>query len=205
MIQSTNNILRYYLDSEPHFNIFVDMFLQNGFYSKVEKDNVIYEYISEVAVKVAEHAQKYCGFHLSLSDEEISKYFDNRYSDIQLFSIIFALILKLSKEQVSFIADKENSAISLSVLRSILCGKTIKDIEYVLSKIHSPSCQRIELDNINYPGRFYINEIQKDDIKFSYPWRRFFSIESLKHAKIATYANGVLTDSDRKICANQIF
>ncbi len=175
------------------------MFLQNGFYSTVKKDNVICEYISEITVKVAEHAQKHCSFYLSLCDEDISKYFDNGYSDIQIFSIIFSLIMELNEEQVSFIADKNNSAICLSILRSFLCGKNLKDIDCILSKIHSPSSQRIALENIIYPGKFYINEIKNNDIEFSYPWRRYFSIESLKHAKIATYTKGVLTDSNGKM------
>lgn len=169
--------MKYYLSSEPHFLVFVDMLLTNGFYKIFEKNGAKYEAISDVAVSVSEHAQIHNGFYLNHNVADA--YFEKGYSDIQLFSIIFALILNLSEKEIEIIADKNNSSVSMSILHSILCGNDLKKInDFLYSGRTVP--QKIEiLAKSNFNGAVYYRPYPNEN-DYCYPWRSYFNRSSLR-------------------------
>ena len=170
------DLLKYYLASEPHFLIYVDMLLTNGFYETFIKNDISYEKLSDIAVKVSEHAQLNNGFYLN--SDNSGKYFERGYSDIQLFSIIFALIIERSTEEVEIIADKTNSGISFYILRSLLCGTEISELLRCLHSCTSDTTKRIILNNTVYQGSFYIRPLSTE-YEYVYPWHSYFNKSSL--------------------------
>ena len=169
-------IINYYLSSEIYFLVYVDMLLTNGFYESFVKNGKKYEVLSDIAVEVSEHVQIHNGFHLNYDYAAI--YFKKGYSDIQLFSIIFALILNLTEKEIEIIADKNYSGVSLSILHSILCGKDLAKICNCLHSNITDSQKRMILDKNNYNGSVFFRQYPKDKY-YSYPWRSYFEKESL--------------------------
>ncbi len=168
-----DKILRYYFDSEPSFWMLVDMLFTNGFYYTVKKDGVVYEYLSEPVIKVVKCIQQHDGFYLELSADEIEKYFGGGYSDVQLFSIIFARFFELDTTQMKLIEDKENASISFLLLRAFLCGATADSDFYgeYIDFTFSFARTRRELRKIKYDGAFYVRELPIEEYdSYSYPW-----------------------------------
>lgn len=174
-------ILKYYLSSEPHFLIFVDFLLTKGFYKTFSKNEVEYEELSDVVVKISEHTQIHNGFYLS--SENAYKYFEQGYSDIQLFSIIFALILNRSEEEVSLLADKNYSGISFYILHSILSGMDLLEIRELINSCENDISKTINSREVLYQGKSYYR-LKPIDKGYSYPWRSYFDKSSLFEAEI---------------------
>ena len=175
-----DGIIKYYLSSEPHFLVYVDMLLTNGFYKTFEKSGEKYEAISNVAVCISEHTQIHNGFYLN--QNFAAGYFEKGYSDIQLFSVIFALVINLSTEKIEAIADKKNSAVSMSILRSMLCGDDLAQINDCLCLGRTASQKRKLLDKSIFTGDYYYRPYPKED-SYSFPWRSYFNRSSLYDLK----------------------
>lgn len=152
------------------------MLLTNGFYKSFIKDGKKYEMFSKIAVKVSEHTQIYNGFYLNY--DCVATYFEKGYSDIQLFSIIFALILNRTDKEVEIIADKSNSGVCFSILHSILCGEDLEKICQCLNSNNTDAKKRKVLDDIEYDSFVYFRQCPTDK-GYSYPWHSYFEKESL--------------------------
>ncbi len=169
-----NAITDYYFDSEPSFWMFVDMLFTNGLYYTVEKDNAVYEYLAEPVVKFIEHMQQNDNFpHLNLGNNETMEIFGNGYSDIQLFSIVFARFFELDDAQMKLIEDKENASISFLLLRAFLCGATADNDFYnkYVDFSFSFARKRRKLNKIKYNGVSYVRKLPIGEYdSYSYPW-----------------------------------
>lgn len=149
-------LLQYYLNSERHFIMYIDYFFETFdhigrcgeknylFYSAVYKDLNQKE--------MSEH-----GYKLLLSDDLIKKYYNAKYTDLQIFSIIFGAWCGITSEQIDFIAKQKSDGSALNALNYFLCNPKSKFSalsDEILSSFHFFGDYYVEVSNETIKARY---------------------------------------------------
>lgn len=163
-----HRLLKYYLDSDFFFGVYVDMFFEDIHFGVCGKERYVFK--SQIYRGIEDKLNKTPGYELKLSCKKLLKYFTLLKNDYQLSAVIFGEWYGLSKRQLLQVADSRSPDLSWQKINYFLCNPNRKSFpdNYDLKEDMKKITYYIQTDAAVIPARYDIKLIrtcEKEPVK----------------------------------------
>lgn len=149
----SNRVLEYYLESD-YFYVAIRELIEQ-FSGTCEKQKLKFSYETDISLMLQSLKNKN-SYYVILNKYDVEHYFNKSYENLQLSTILWSILLGKSKDEISVIANKRYAMYSLFILKNLLCGVSVSEIEHTLST------DKQKILNYIYKGTYYVSTIPVD-------------------------------------------
>ena len=147
-------LLKYYLNSDLFFGVYVDMFFEDIHFGICGKERYVFK--SQIYKEIEDRLNKSGGYELKLSYKKLLKYFTILKNDYQLSAVIFAEWYGLNRTQLRQVADSRSPNLSWQKVNYFLCnpGSNVFPKNYGYKQEMKKLNYYIQKDDTQIPARY---------------------------------------------------